>query len=780
MSEEGDKLEIGMTPSKVRAIMAQHGELGRIYLAPASNSHPKNPRFVEGWVEFKKRKIARKVAELLNAQPIGGKKGDRHREDIWTMKYLGGFKWEMLSEHIALEQASHAAKLRNELSQSKRDQEDYLKRVDKAKKQQAIEERRQAKGLPAKQETKQYEFKQRQVLSQDMKPETNPSINAKRKRAGYDDAAEQQNKLASTSSEEPLVQPQRRSQLFSPPASMSPSVSEKYMNFPDEPYLWKFGPEDDNPEEDDGLHYPEESAKATDKESSGPVWTYRGIMNIGFLAILTAAILMLFAGYPILGYARAAERSKQGGYNIGFINSTGQIAAISGHRGLIDPDTPEEARTRVGYDGKDYELVFSDEFNVDGRTFYPGEDPFWEAGDLHYWGTNNLEWYSPRQVTTEGGALRITLDEVASHDLEYEGGILTSWNKFCFTGGYISASVQLPGSSDVWGLWPAFWTMGNLGRAGYGASLDGMWPYSYDSCDVGTLKNQSLGVYPPESRTNGDWAYDYSVSYLPGQRLSRCTCDDQDHPGPKHEDGTLKGRSAPEIDILEAQVDQSTRMGHLSMSGQFAPFNSFYLYDNTSDLAVLTHPETDEVNGYHGSVFQQSVSGVIRTNQECYQFESGCYDEYGFEYHPGADGDIKWSVSDEVRWSVKAGAIGPDPITEIGQRTIPEEPMYILINQGISNNFGDIDWDELIFPSIMSVDWVRVYQPVGERNVGCDPPDMPTSDYINRHIDAYMNPNLTTWQQYTDELWPLNALEHQNDETCQTALNVAPDNLMGL
>ena len=32
-------------------------------------------------------------------------------------------------------------------------------------------------------------------------------------------------------------------------------------------------------------------------------------------------------------------------------------------------------------------LVFSDEFNVDGRTFYPGDDPFWEAVDLHYWGT---------------------------------------------------------------------------------------------------------------------------------------------------------------------------------------------------------------------------------------------------------------------------------------------------------------------------------------------------------------------------------------------------------
>ena len=32
--------------------------------------------------------------------------------------------------------------------------------------------------------------------------------------------------------------------------------------------------------------------------------------------------------------------------------------------------------------------------------------------------------------------------------------------------------------------------MGNLGRAGYGASLEGMWPYTYDSCDVGTLAGQ--------------------------------------------------------------------------------------------------------------------------------------------------------------------------------------------------------------------------------------------------------------------------------------------------
>jgi beta-glucanase (GH16 family) len=52
---------------------------------------------------------------------------------------------------------------------------------------------------------------------------------------------------------------------------------------------------------------------------------------------------------------------------------------------MIDNDTPQSALTRVGGDGNTYDLVFSDEFNTDGRTFYPGDDPYWEAADLHYW-----------------------------------------------------------------------------------------------------------------------------------------------------------------------------------------------------------------------------------------------------------------------------------------------------------------------------------------------------------------------------------------------------------
>jgi len=112
--------------------------------------------------------------------------------------------------------------------------------------------------------------------------------------------------------------------------------------------------------------------------------------------------------------------------------------------------------------------------------------------------------------------------------------------------------------------------MGNLGRAGYGATLDGMvslpftdrvfaypaaqWPYSYDSCDIGTLKNQTLNGLPLAATVNGDDTRGGVLSYLPGQRLSRCTCSGEDHPGPKHADGTFVGRAAPEIDIFEAEV----------------------------------------------------------------------------------------------------------------------------------------------------------------------------------------------------------------------------------
>ena len=142
---------------------------------------------------------------------------------------------------------------------------------------------------------------------------------------------------------------------------------------------------------------------------------------------------------------------------------------------MIDKETPTEVRTKPSWvDGSEMQLIFSDEFNTDGRTFYPGDDPYWEAADLHYWATNNMEWYDPAAITTKDGALQVTLSRKNTHGLNYQGGMMSTWNNFCFTGGLVETSVRLPGVNDIMGLWPAVWTMGNLGRAGYGATLDGM------------------------------------------------------------------------------------------------------------------------------------------------------------------------------------------------------------------------------------------------------------------------------------------------------------------
>ncbi|KAF9542499.1 beta-glucan synthesis-associated protein SKN1 [Agrocybe pediades] len=517
-------------------------------------------------------------------------------------------------------------------------------------------------------------------------------------------------------------------------------------------------------EDDDDLHNPRID------DGNGRFITKRGIANVGCLIILMLGILALFAGYPIIShFLLRTIQTTQGGFNLGGVNATGQVPQLPNVNGLIDRETPKDAYTKKSYQNPDQDmvLVFSDEFNQDGRTFYPGDDPYWEAVDLHYWGTVDLEWYDPMQATTSGGYLRLRIDRVNNtadnHDLQYRSGMIQSWNKFCFTGGMIEAGLMLPGSSSVSGLWPALWTMGNLGRAGYGASLEGLWPYSYDSCDVGTLPNQTFplsqtdGILQPVAATvNGDPLNGGVLSFLPGQRLSACTCAGEDHPGPIRKDGTYVGRSSPEIDVLEAIVNNGE--GFVSQSSQWAPFNAGYQWDNATNL-VIYDPDVTQLNGYIGGAFQQTTSGLSETNQACYESQSGCFSVYGFEYKTGFDdGYITWVNDGKLAWTLKNAGMGPDSATQIGRRYISQEPMYIIANLGLSLGFGDVDFEDLIFPSTMSIDYIRVYQPADAVNVGCDPDDFPTTKYIETFQEAYTNPNLTTWVGDFKQSWPKNKL----------------------
>ncbi|KAK5112112.1 hypothetical protein LTR62_004454 [Meristemomyces frigidus] len=499
------------------------------------------------------------------------------------------------------------------------------------------------------------------------------------------------------------------------------TVSEKYNILPSAGLL--LFPED--VEKDDYLHNPDPNER--DKMNCTDLFTKRGIVNVGGLALITLGVLILFIGYPILTFVQKAI--DPAGSNACSLDPNclgNKVPLLKNLRtGLIDPDTPDSAKTRKDSNGNTMNLVFSDEFNEDGRTFFNSDDPYFEAVDLWYGVTQDLEWYDPDAVTTSGGTLNLRFDAFQNHNLNYRSGMVQSWNQLCFKGGYMEASISLPGAGDTIGFWPGFWAMGNLGRPGYAATTDGMWPYSYhDACDAGITKNQS----DPDG-----------LSSLPGMRLPACTCTGEDHPTP----GT--SRSAPEIDALEASVSYldppiGAAIGAASQSYQVAPFD--LLWRPNTDWIEVYDSSTSQMNAYQGGIYQQALSTVTNLNNDWYN--GNAYQTYGFEYEPGGDGYVLWNVGDVKTWKVDANAVGPNG--NIGQRVIPEEPMALILNFGMSTGFAQLNMTGLgaLMPATMRFDYIRIYQD-GNGEMTCDPQGYETTGYIANHREAYDNINLTHW-----------------------------------
>jgi ESF2/ABP1 family protein len=170
-----------MKPSTVKHLLSQYGEIGRIFLTPEDPaSHTRRVKaggnkkrsFTDGWVEFLSKKDAKLVAETLNAQTIGGKKGGWYHDDLWNIKYLKGFKWHHLTEQIANENAERAARLRAEISQTTRENKMFLDNVERAKMLDGMAAKRKKKlgdaedqGAPIVAAHHRREFRQNKVKS---------------------------------------------------------------------------------------------------------------------------------------------------------------------------------------------------------------------------------------------------------------------------------------------------------------------------------------------------------------------------------------------------------------------------------------------------------------------------------------------------------------------------------------------------------------------------------------------------------------------------------------
>lgn len=90
--------------------------------------------------------------------------------------------------------------------------------------------------------------------------------------------------------------------------------------------------------------------------------------DIFFLTVLAFVLVSFFLVFPVLRYmiiftAELRASAKTMGPS-GFKYVKGVPL-----RDLVDWDTPASARSKRGFDGAAYTLVFSDEFNKDGRSF---------------------------------------------------------------------------------------------------------------------------------------------------------------------------------------------------------------------------------------------------------------------------------------------------------------------------------------------------------------------------------------------------------------------------
>ncbi|KAK6913048.1 hypothetical protein RJ641_022649 [Dillenia turbinata] len=135
---------------KLRQILSHYGDIQRIYLTPENptarvyrikEGGSQGIMFSEGWAEFSKKSVAKRVANMLNGEQIGGKKRSAFHYDIWNIKYLSKFKWDDLTEEIAYKNAVREQKLALEISAAKRERDFYLSKVDQSRALESIEKR---------------------------------------------------------------------------------------------------------------------------------------------------------------------------------------------------------------------------------------------------------------------------------------------------------------------------------------------------------------------------------------------------------------------------------------------------------------------------------------------------------------------------------------------------------------------------------------------------------------------------------------------------------------
>ncbi|OSX79850.1 hypothetical protein BU14_0070s0025 [Porphyra umbilicalis] len=131
----------GLKPAALRELLTPFGTVERIYLRPEGSAArsartrgggSRRSRFTDGWVEFSRARAARRTADLLNGAPMGAKKRSPFHDDLWTLRYLRGFRWADLTDADGDARRERTNRVRAEVAAGRREKAFYLAKADTA------------------------------------------------------------------------------------------------------------------------------------------------------------------------------------------------------------------------------------------------------------------------------------------------------------------------------------------------------------------------------------------------------------------------------------------------------------------------------------------------------------------------------------------------------------------------------------------------------------------------------------------------------------------------
>lgn len=112
------RIPSGMSVADIRRYFSAEG-VARIFLRPYPRGRGPR-RYRDGYAEFPDAQAAAAVAAAFNGRPVGGSKGNRFFDDLWSLRFVPELRWSQLADRRRQERRVAEHRVRAELRQAAR------------------------------------------------------------------------------------------------------------------------------------------------------------------------------------------------------------------------------------------------------------------------------------------------------------------------------------------------------------------------------------------------------------------------------------------------------------------------------------------------------------------------------------------------------------------------------------------------------------------------------------------------------------------------------------